>query len=83
MHAADRTAQTFIQYLPAALRTITHVLLLLFPVPAKAGANVLPEISDNDQLSAMVAEIIQADLLILLTDIDALYDKDPCATVWL
>jgi len=35
------------------------------------------EISDNDQLSAMVAEIIQADLLILLTDIDALYDKDP------
>lgn len=37
------------------------------------------EISDNDQLSAMVAEIIQADLLILLTDIDALYDKDPRA----
>ncbi len=35
------------------------------------------EISDNDRLSAMVAEIIQADLLILLTDIDALYDKDP------
>lgn len=37
------------------------------------------EISDNDQLSAMVAEIIHADLLILLTDIDALYDKDPRA----
>lgn len=35
------------------------------------------EISDNDRLSAMVAEIVQADLLILLTDIDALYDKDP------
>ena len=35
------------------------------------------EISDNDRLSAMVAEIIKADLLILLTDIDALYDKDP------
>ena len=35
------------------------------------------EISDNDRLSAMVAEIIHADLLILLTDIDALYDKDP------
>lgn len=35
------------------------------------------EISDNDRLSAMVAEIIRADLLILLTDIDALYDKDP------
>ena len=35
------------------------------------------EISDNDRLSAMVAEIIHADLLLLLTDIDALYDKDP------
>lgn len=35
------------------------------------------EISDNDRLSAMVAEIIKADLLILLTDIDALYDKEP------
>ena len=35
------------------------------------------EISDNDRLSAMVAEILKADLLILLTDIDALYDKDP------
>lgn len=35
------------------------------------------EISDNDRLSAMVAEIIGADLLILMTDIDGLYDKDP------
>lgn len=35
------------------------------------------EISDNDRLSALVAESIHADLLILLTDIDALYDKDP------
>ena len=34
-------------------------------------------ISDNDRLSAIVAEIIRADLLILMTDIDALYDKDP------
>ena len=33
--------------------------------------------SDNDQLSATVAGAIQADLLVLLTDIDALYDHDP------
>ena len=32
---------------------------------------------DNDKLSALVASKIDADLLILLTDIDALYDKDP------
>ena len=33
--------------------------------------------SDNDTLSAAVAELIGADLLVLLTDIDALYDADP------
>lgn len=32
---------------------------------------------DNDRLSALVASKIDADLLILLTDIDALYDKNP------
>jgi glutamate 5-kinase len=32
---------------------------------------------DNDRLSALVASKIDAGLLIMLTDIDALYDKDP------
>jgi glutamate 5-kinase len=32
---------------------------------------------DNDRLSALVASKIDADLLIILSDIDALYDKDP------
>lgn len=32
---------------------------------------------DNDTLSAVVSEIVQADLLVLLTDIDGLYDKNP------
>ena len=32
---------------------------------------------DNDNLSAMVANLIDADLLFLLTDIDGLYTADP------
>ena len=32
---------------------------------------------DNDALSVTVAELVGADLLVLLTDIDALYDADP------
>ncbi|MGN0365050.1 MAG: glutamate 5-kinase [Suilimivivens sp.] len=32
---------------------------------------------DNDTLSAMVAELVQADTLILLSDIDGLYTDDP------
>ncbi len=35
------------------------------------------EFSDNDTLSAMVARLVQADLLILLSDIDGLYSEDP------
>ena len=32
---------------------------------------------DNDTLSAVSAHLVQADLLVLLTDIDGLYDKNP------
>jgi glutamate 5-kinase len=32
---------------------------------------------DNDNLSALIAQITNADLLLLLSDVDGLYDKDP------
>lgn len=32
---------------------------------------------DNDNLSAIVADLVGADMLIILTDIDGLYDSDP------
>ena len=35
------------------------------------------EIGENDSLSALVAELSRADLLLILSDIDALYDDDP------
>ena len=35
------------------------------------------EIGENDSLSALVAELSNADLLLILSDIDALYDDDP------
>jgi len=35
------------------------------------------EFGDNDTLSAIVAELVGADLLIILSDIDGLFDKDP------
>ena len=35
------------------------------------------EVGDNDTLSAMVADSIKADLLIILSDIDGLYDDNP------
>ncbi len=35
------------------------------------------EIGENDSLSAMVAKLAKADLLVILSDIDGLYDSDP------
>ncbi len=35
------------------------------------------EFGDNDSLSAYVSHIVNADMLVILTDIDGLYDSDP------
>jgi len=35
------------------------------------------EVGDNDQLSAYITKHVDADMLIILSDIDAYYDKDP------
>ncbi|MBI3634674.1 MAG: glutamate 5-kinase [Candidatus Rokubacteria bacterium] len=35
------------------------------------------KVGDNDNLSALVASLIEADLLVLLTDVDGLYTEDP------
>ena len=42
-----------------------------------ATEEIEPYFGDNDTLSAVVAELINADLLILLSDIEGLYDKNP------
>lgn len=35
------------------------------------------KVGDNDNLSALVANLVEGDLLIILTDIDGVYDADP------
>lgn len=35
------------------------------------------KLGDNDNLSAIVAHLVNADLLVLLSDMDGLFDKDP------
>ncbi|MCD7740616.1 MAG: glutamate 5-kinase [Ruminococcus sp.] len=35
------------------------------------------EVGENDSLAACVAQIAKADMLIIMSDIDGLYDKDP------
>jgi glutamate 5-kinase len=42
-----------------------------------AGSHVKINFGDNDKLSALVASKIEADLLIILTDVEGLYTADP------
>ncbi|MEE9217700.1 MAG: glutamate 5-kinase [Acidobacteriota bacterium] len=35
------------------------------------------QLGDNDQLSALVTNLVEADLLVILTDTDGLYERDP------
>jgi glutamate 5-kinase len=49
------------------------------PIVNENDAVVVAEIKvgDNDTLSAMVAALVEADQLVILSDIDGLYDSDP------
>ncbi|MBM7868811.1 glutamate 5-kinase [Clostridium pascui] len=51
----------------------------VIPIINENDAVVVDEIKvgDNDTLSALVSELIEGDLLILMSDIDGLYDSDP------
>lgn len=65
------------------LRNSIETLLKLGAVPilnendSVSTEEIGSAFGDNDKLSALVASKIDADVLIMLSDIDALYDKDP------
>ncbi|HVK23777.1 MAG TPA: glutamate 5-kinase [Actinokineospora sp.] len=63
-----------------AQRTLSRLLALgVVPVVNENDTVATEEIrfGDNDRLAALVAHLIGADALILLSDVDALYDGDP------
>ncbi|SQB91637.1 gamma-glutamyl kinase [Clostridium tetanomorphum] len=63
-----------------AYNTFTSLLdKRVIPIINENDAVVVDEIKvgDNDTLSALVAKLVKADLLILMSDIDGLYDSDP------
>ena len=51
----------------------------IIPVVNENDTVVVEEIKfgDNDNLSALIAQLTEADLLVALTDMDGLYDSDP------
>ncbi len=62
------------------LNTITELIKYSYvPIINENDTTAVEEIllGDNDNLSALVAVLIQADLLVLVSDIDGLFDKNP------
>ncbi|MGX8906060.1 glutamate 5-kinase [Streptomyces netropsis] len=63
-----------------AYRTLDQLLAMgAVPVVNENDTVATDEIrfGDNDRLAALVAHLVRADLLVLLSDVDALYDGDP------
>jgi glutamate 5-kinase len=65
-----------------AYRTVQKLLALgVLPVVNENDTVATHEIrfGDNDRLAALVAQLVHADALVLLSDVDGLYDGDPHA----
>ena len=65
-----------------AYRTFAKLLELgVVPIVNENDTVATSEIrfGDNDRLAALVAHLVHADLLLLLSDVDGLYDGDPTA----
>jgi glutamate 5-kinase len=63
-----------------AVRTMERLLSLgVIPIVNENDTVATQEIrfGDNDRLAALVAHLVQADALVLLSDIDGLYTSDP------
>ncbi|MFI9273804.1 glutamate 5-kinase [Kitasatospora sp. NPDC052896] len=63
-----------------AYRTLDQLLAMgAVPIVNENDTVATAEIKfgDNDRLAALVAHLVRADLLILLSDVDGLYDGDP------
>lgn len=68
-----------IRYLNAAHTLVSILNMQAIPIINENDTVAVEEIrfGDNDTLSALVGGIVDADLLIILSDVDGLYDCDP------
>jgi glutamate 5-kinase len=68
-----------IRYLNATNTLLTILNMKVIPVINENDTVVVEEIKfgDNDMLSTVIAGIVDADLLIILSDVDGFYNMDP------
>ncbi|MCK5825862.1 MAG: glutamate 5-kinase [Desulfuromusa sp.] len=67
------------RYLNARNTVMTLLEYKVTPIVNENDTVVVEEIrfGDNDNLSALVTTLVEADLLIILSDVDGFYDQDP------
>jgi len=67
------------RYLNAKHTLQTLLELSIIPVVNENDTVAVEEIKfgDNDHLSALVATLLEADLLVVLSDVDGIFDRDP------
>ena len=68
-----------LRYLNATNALLALLNMKVIPIVNENDTVVVEEIKfgDNDTLSAVVAGVVDADLLIILSDVDGFYDHDP------
>lgn len=67
------------RYLNATNTLLAILGMRVIPIINENDTVVVEEIKfgDNDMLSSLIATIVNADLLIILSDVNGLYDRDP------
>lgn len=67
------------RYLNARNTLLTLLEFGVIPIINENDTVVVEEIrfGDNDNLSAMVSSLLEADLLVILSDVDGLFDRNP------
>jgi glutamate 5-kinase len=67
------------RYLNAKHTMLTLLEAEVIPIVNENDTVAVEEIQfgDNDNLSALVAVLVEADLLVILSDVEGLYDRDP------
>jgi len=67
------------RYLNAKHTLLTLLESRIIPIVNENDTVAVEEMKfgDNDQLSALVATLLEADLLVILSDVDGVYDRDP------
>ena len=72
---AEHLSNTFSALMETGIIPIVNENDSVSPAEIETGAQKI--LGDNDTLSAIVAKLTHADMLILLSDIEGLYDSDP------